>query len=81
MSEPASRVRLALRVNGEAVELLFDGYKTLLELLREDLGLTGTKHGCELLRERARQQRLEGIHVYLPREEGNPNPTRLGKRV
>src|SRR5438552_16500254 len=23
-------------------------YKTLLEVLREDLGLTGTKHGCEL---------------------------------
>ena len=42
------KVRLALSVNGEAKELLFDGYKTLLELLREDLGLTGTKHGCEL---------------------------------
>ncbi|HEY7956849.1 MAG: (2Fe-2S)-binding protein [Polyangia bacterium] len=40
--------RLALTVNGEPRELLFDGYKTLLELLREDLGLTGTKHGCEL---------------------------------
>jgi carbon-monoxide dehydrogenase small subunit len=42
------KVRLALMVNGEARELLFDGYKTLLEILREDLGLTGTKHGCEL---------------------------------
>jgi len=31
-----------------AVELSFAGYKTLLEVLREDLGLTGTKHGCEL---------------------------------
>src|SRR2546423_4657387 len=40
--------RLTLTVNGEERELLFDGYKTLLELLREDLGLTGTKHGCEL---------------------------------
>ena len=40
--------RLALTVNGERRELLFDGYKTLLELLREDLALTGTKHGCEL---------------------------------
>jgi carbon-monoxide dehydrogenase small subunit len=40
--------RLSLTVNGEARELLFDGYKTLLEVLREDLGLTGTKHGCEL---------------------------------
>jgi len=41
-------VRLALTVNGEARELLAAGYKTLLEVLREDLGLTGTKHGCEL---------------------------------
>jgi aerobic-type carbon monoxide dehydrogenase small subunit (CoxS/CutS family) len=40
--------RLAFTVNGEERELLFDGYKTLLEVLREDLGLTGTKHGCEL---------------------------------
>ena len=39
---------LALRVNGESVEAAFAPYKTLLEVLREDLGLTGTKHGCEL---------------------------------
>ena len=39
---------LALQVNGEAVEASFAPYKTLLEVLREDLGLTGTKHGCEL---------------------------------
>ena len=39
---------LALQVNGESVEAAFAPYKTLLELLREDLGLTGTKHGCEL---------------------------------
>jgi aerobic-type carbon monoxide dehydrogenase small subunit (CoxS/CutS family) len=43
-----TRVRLALTVNGERRDVLFDGYKTLLEVLREDLGLTGTKHGCEL---------------------------------
>ena len=41
-------VQLKLRVNGEEHEALFAPYKTLLELLREDLGLTGTKHGCEL---------------------------------
>ena len=39
---------LLLSVNGEAVEASFAPYKTLLEVLREDLGLTGTKHGCEL---------------------------------
>jgi len=42
------RVHLTLQVNGEEVEVSFDPYKTLLEVLREDLGLTGTKHGCEL---------------------------------
>ena len=41
-------VHIALRVNGEALEASFAPYKTLLEVLREDLGLTGTKHGCEL---------------------------------
>ena len=41
-------VQLALKVNGEAVEASVAPYKTLLEMLREDLGLTGTKHGCEL---------------------------------
>lgn len=35
-------------VNGEAEKVAFEGYKTLLEVLREDLNLTGTKHGCEL---------------------------------
>jgi aerobic-type carbon monoxide dehydrogenase small subunit (CoxS/CutS family) len=40
--------RISLTVNGEPAEALFAPYKTLLELLREDLGLTGTKHGCEL---------------------------------
>ena len=40
--------RMRLTVNGEERELLFHGYKTLLEVLREELGLTGTKHGCEL---------------------------------
>jgi carbon-monoxide dehydrogenase small subunit len=41
-------LQLGLSVNGEAAELSCAGYKTLLEVLREDLGLTGTKHGCEL---------------------------------
>lgn len=44
----AERSRIALKVNGERCDVLFEGYKTLLEVLREDLGLTGTKHGCEL---------------------------------
>ena len=41
-------IPLHLSVNGEAAEASVALYKTLLEVLREDLELTGTKHGCEL---------------------------------
>ena len=43
-----ARVAVRLQVNGDDYELMVPPYKTLLEVLREDLGLTGTKHGCEL---------------------------------
>ena len=39
---------LELNVNGEDRQVLVPVRKTLLEVLREDLDLTGTKHGCEL---------------------------------
>ena len=42
------RTRIQLRVNGEERECLAPVHHTLLEVLREDLGLMGTKHGCEL---------------------------------
>ena len=42
------KVTLELRVNGEEHEVSFLPHKTLLEVLREDMDLTGTKHGCEL---------------------------------
>ena len=42
------KAHIAFSLNGEAVEASFAPHKTLLEVLREDLGLTGTKHGCEL---------------------------------
>jgi len=49
MSErPASLTTLVLDVNGEARAAAFPTHHTLLEVLREELGLTGTKHGCEL---------------------------------
>src|SRR5687768_13624009 len=35
-------------LNGEPAEVAFAPHKTLLEVLREDLNLMGTKHGCEL---------------------------------
>ena len=43
-----ANIQIALTVNGEPVDVAFDPYKTLLEVLREDLSLCGTKHGCEL---------------------------------
>ena len=42
------KTHVTLAVNGESRELLVPVHKTLLEVLREDLDLTGTKHGCEL---------------------------------
>src|SRR6266700_4008515 len=42
------KAHISLRVNGEQVEVAFAPHKTFLEVLREDLRLTGTKHGCEL---------------------------------
>ncbi len=39
---------LHLRVNSQDYEVYVPVHKTLLEVLREDLNLTGTKHGCEL---------------------------------
>ena len=42
------KTRVSLTVNGEPREAWVAVHKTLLEVLREDLGLVGTKHGCEL---------------------------------
>ena len=39
--------RIRIRVNGDLYEVAVDSRMTLLELLREDLHLTGTKQGCD----------------------------------
>ena len=39
---------VTLTINGESYELLIEPKKTLLEVLREDLGLTGTKEVCDM---------------------------------
>lgn len=46
--EVAGKRLLRLRVNGEDYEAAVHVTRSLLEVLREELGLTGTKHGCEL---------------------------------
>jgi aerobic-type carbon monoxide dehydrogenase small subunit (CoxS/CutS family) len=50
MTEVAAeqRVTASLVVNGEERTVAFPVHHTLLEVLREECGLTGTKHGCEL---------------------------------
>ncbi|HEV8596326.1 MAG TPA: (2Fe-2S)-binding protein [Candidatus Dormibacteraeota bacterium] len=48
LTRDVERLVLTLDVNGERRELLLPVHKTLLEVLREDMLLTGTKHGCEL---------------------------------
>src|SRR4030088_2367778 len=45
-SQKTAQIRFTL--NGEETDVSFAPYKPLLEVLREDLGHTGTKHGCEL---------------------------------
>lgn len=40
------KVRVQTSINGEAVEFLCSPWQSLLEVLREDLGLTGAKEGC-----------------------------------
>ena len=42
----SEKVRVRTHINGEEVEFLCEPRQSLLEVLREELGLTGTKEGC-----------------------------------
>lgn len=42
------KTHIEFTLNGEQTEVAFAPHKTVLEVLREDLNLMGTKHGCEL---------------------------------
>lgn len=57
------RELITLRVNGESREVAVLPHHTLLEVLREDLGLIGTKHGCELGECGACTVLLDGVPV------------------
>lgn len=39
---------LKTTINGEPARLLVPANRSLLDMLREDLGLTGSKHGCDV---------------------------------
>ena len=47
VAEPQEPVKLTLKVNGRMLKVLVEPRDTLLTVLREKLGLTGTKPGCE----------------------------------
>ena len=47
MTTPRTDVDLTLRVNGGARRLRLDSRVTLLDALRDELELTGTKKGCD----------------------------------
>ena len=46
--ERAMKRMIELNVNGEAHTVIAEDHRTLLEVLRESLGLTGTKEACDL---------------------------------
>ena len=46
MADKIGKVRLDFTVNGQEQELLCEPRQTLLEILREELQMTGTKEGC-----------------------------------
>ncbi len=74
-----AKTLLTLRVNGEPQTVAAEPHQTLLEVLREELGLTGTKHGCELGECGACTVLLDGIPVLscltLPSEIGDAEVT------
>lgn len=45
--DPRAPVAVALRVNGRSLQLSVDARTTLLDALRDRLGLTGAKKGCD----------------------------------
>ena len=45
-----SKHHVTTTINGEPVEFLCETQQTLLDVLRDELGLTGTKEGCALRR-------------------------------
>jgi xanthine dehydrogenase YagT iron-sulfur-binding subunit len=47
MNSPSSYVEVSLRVNGERHDMRLDARVTLLDALRDGLGFTGTKKGCD----------------------------------
>src|SRR5262245_66043999 len=85
-----AKVHIQTRINGEDIDFLCEPRQSLLEVLREDLGLTGTKEGCSNGNCGACSVLLDGILVdsclvlavetagrEVPTSEGLATPSRL----
>ena len=59
----ATRIHVQTTLNGEPVEFLCDSRQSLLEVLRDDLGFTGTKEGCSNGNCGACSLQLDGVLV------------------
>jgi carbon-monoxide dehydrogenase small subunit len=59
----AKKVLVQTRINGEETDFLCEPRQSLLEVLREDLGLTGTKEGCSNGNCGACSVQLDGVLV------------------
>ena len=59
----ATRIHVQTTLNGEPVEYLCDSRQSLLEVLRDDLGFTGTKEGCSNGNCGACSLQLDGVLV------------------
>ena len=74
-----AKALLTLRVNGETHTVAAEPHHTLLEVLREEMALTGTKHGCELGECGACTVLIDGVPVLscltLPIEIGDAEVT------
>jgi carbon-monoxide dehydrogenase small subunit len=74
-----TKALITLRVNGEAHTVAAEPHHTLLEVLREELELTGTKHGCELGECGACTVLVDGVPVLscltLPQQIGMADVT------
>jgi aerobic-type carbon monoxide dehydrogenase small subunit (CoxS/CutS family) len=62
--DPRNKRRVTLTVNGKRFERVVDSNLTLAEFLREELGLTGTKVGCNRGECGSCTVILNGIPVY-----------------
>src|SRR5436309_12046785 len=61
---PDCRLPVTLRVNGEAHSLVLEPRRTLLDALRHDLALTGTKKVCDMGNCGACTVRVDGLAMY-----------------